>query len=99
MVSMQQEEFMAADDFCQLYQVETSFINILQEFGLIEVSLVEEKKFIPRDRILELEKFIRLHYDLDINVPGIDAIEHLLQRLNALQAEINDLKNRLRLYE
>jgi len=96
---MQQEEFMAADQFCEVYKVEASFINSLQEFGLIEVSVLEEKRFIDVSRIRELEKLIRLHYDLDINIPGIEAILHLLQRVNDLQGEISVLKNRLRRYE
>jgi len=90
---------MAADQFCEVYKVEASFINSLQEFGLIEVSVLEEKRFIDVSRIRELEKLIRLHYDLDINIPGIEAILHLLQRVNDLQGEISVLKNRLRRYE
>jgi len=90
---------MAADQFCEVYKVEASFINSLQEFGLIEVSVLEEKRFIDVRRIRELEKLIRLHYDLDINIPGIEAILHLLQRVNDLQGEISVLKNRLRRYE
>ena len=46
-----------------------------------------------------LEKFIRLYYELDINLEGIETITHLLQRINSLQDEIIILKNRLRLYE
>jgi hypothetical protein len=96
---MQQEEFMAAETFCEVYQVEASFLNSLQEYGLIEVAVVEERKVIAMSRIQELEKFIHLHYDLDINIPGIEAIRHLLERVNSLQIEISALKNRLHRYE
>ncbi len=42
---------------------------------------------------------MRLHYDMEINVEGIEAINYLLQRMKTLQAEMVSLKNRLRLYE
>jgi hypothetical protein len=46
-----------------------------------------------------LEKIVRLYYDLDINIEGIDAVINLLQRMEDMQHEIVLLKNRLRLYE
>ena len=42
---------------------------------------------------------IRLHYELDINIEGIDAISHLLQRVDQLQDELRIMKNRLSRYE
>jgi len=40
-----------------------------------------------------------LHVDLDINIEGLDAISHLLQKVNALQNELVALRNRLQIYE
>lgn len=40
-----------------------------------------------------------MYYDLSINLEGIDAIHHLLKRVEQLQDEIFRLKNRLHLYE
>ena len=57
--------------------------------------LVEEKKYLLKDQIREVEKMIRMHYDLDINIEGIEAISHLLQRLDSLQEELTALKNRI----
>ncbi len=51
------------------------------------------------DKLKDLEKFIRLHYELDINTEGIDAIAQLLNRVENMQDEITRLKNRLRFYE
>ena len=42
---------------------------------------------------------VRLHYDLEINMEGIDAITHLLKKLQTMQDEISVLKNKLRVYE
>jgi hypothetical protein len=42
---------------------------------------------------------MRMHYDLDINMEGIDVISHLLKRMNSLQDELRLTQNKLRLYE
>lgn len=96
---MENGNLIPADEFCTRYNVELSFINELNDHGLIEITSIEERYFIPSDRLNDLEKFIRLHYDLDINMPGIEAIAHMLQRIQNMQQEMMTLKNRLRLYE
>ena len=45
------------------------------------------------------EKYSRMYYDLNINVPGIDALNHLLEKIKQLQQEAEHLKARLRIYE
>ncbi len=96
---MQNPHLIPADDFCNYHKVEYSFINSLQQMGLIEITTVEQNQFIDTERLLDLEKYVRLYYELDINLEGIEAITHLLQKIKSLQNEINSLKNRLYLYE
>jgi len=96
---MQTEYLIAIDEFCAKHEIDVSFINSLQETGLIEITKIEETGFIPVDQIQQLEKFIRFYYELDINIEGIETISHMLQRVDALQDEIIQLTNRLRLYE
>jgi len=96
---MQTQHLISAEEFCIHHQVEFSFINSLQQFGLIEVKTIEENSFIDQEKLSDLEKLVRLHYDLDINLEGIEAITFLLQKMESLQDEINALKNRLSLYE
>ena len=93
------EHLISAQDFCTYYKVEYSFINSLVEYGLIEIIKKEQASFIDIDRLHDLEKFVRLHYDLDINLEGIEAITHLVQKVENMQSEITALKNRLWLYE
>ena len=38
------------------------------------------------------------YYDLSINMEGIDAIHHLLARMEEMQREIHSLRGRLRLH-
>lgn len=96
---MQTGYLIAIDEFCVKHEIEHSFISSLQETGLIEITMIEETGFIQVDQIQQLEKFIRFYYDLDINLEGIETISHLLQRVNDLQEEIIQLRNKLGLYE
>ncbi len=93
------ENLIPADEFCANHNIEISFIRSLQENGLIEIMTIEEKGYIQSSQLQELEKIVRLYYELDINLEGIETINHLLQRINNMQDEITALRNRLRLYE
>jgi hypothetical protein len=46
-----------------------------------------------------LEKIVRLHFELDINLEGIETIAHLLERMEGMQEKIVQLTNRLKAYE
>lgn len=96
---MSTEDFVAISDFCALHSIEVSFVKSLMEHGLIEITTIEQTQYIYKEQIKSLEKMIRLHYELDINLEGIDAISHLLERVDNLHHELMLLKNRLRLYE
>ncbi len=96
---MTKENLISADDFCSSHNIEISFIDSLREEGLIEITTVEKTEYIHEDQLNELEKIVRLYYDLDINLEGIETVFHLLRRINELQDEIISLRNRLRLYE
>ncbi|MBE7169784.1 MAG: chaperone modulator CbpM [Williamsia sp.] len=96
---METPEMIPVAEFCAIHQIEGGFIDSLQSVGLIEVTMVEDHPFIPAVQLLRLEQLVRMHFDLDINLEGMDAILHLLDRVQNMQAEIRLLKNRLRLYE
>lgn len=92
---MDTKHLVPAQQFCTHYNIELSFIRSLQSFGLIDVVVVEETHFIHEAQIRDIEQMIRLHYDLEINLEGIDAISHLLRRVHDLQQELAALKNKL----
>ena len=96
---METDNLISVQQFCIHHNVEFAFINSLNEYGLIEVTTVEETQYIYKGQLKDLEKMIRMHYELDINIEGIDAISHLLNRVDDLHTELTALKNKLRLYE
>ena len=96
---MQTDKLISVNDVCINHNIEISFISSLQQNGLLEITTIKETGFIVAEQLQQLEKFIRLYYELDINLEGIDTITHLLQRIKFLQDEIITLKNRLSFYE
>ena len=84
---------------CDHYKVELSFFTNLSDMGLLEIKTIETSQYIDSDAVYEIEKMIRMHQELDVNIEGIDVVFNLLQKIDALQNELTALKNRLRLYE
>ncbi len=96
---MATQNLILIEKLCIHYKIEFSFINALDNIGLIEIETVNQSKFINQDRIGDLEKMIRLHHELNVNIEGIDIVFNLLQKEKTLRKEISTLENRLRLYE
>ena len=96
---MQPADMIVLDEFCASHQVEISFIRSLEEHGLIETIIVNETLYIPGNELSKLEQILRLNQELNINPEGIDAINLLLKRIENMQNEITELRNKLDFYE
>jgi 3-keto-L-gulonate-6-phosphate decarboxylase len=96
---MNEKRLIPALTLCSHYNVEISFVQALNKIGLIQIELVEESQFIDQDQLSDLEKIIRLHHELDVNLEGIDVVFNLLENEKKLRTEINALRNRLNRYE
>jgi pyridoxine 5'-phosphate synthase PdxJ len=93
---MNTDNLIRIEYFCEQYNVELAFVNSLHEFGLINVSVVEDSKYLSNDDLKEIEKLIRLHYELGINMEGIDVISNLLNQIADLQQELTAARNKIR---
>ena len=96
---MTTKNLIAAHEFCVYHQVEHTFISSLYEAGLVTITVIDKTNYIPESELQKLEKMIRLYNELDINIAGIEAITHLLQRIEDIQEEMQMLKNQLKIYE
>ena len=92
-------KFIPVVQLCSLYKVEKSFFKELNEAGLIEITTVEKVSCLHLDKINDVEKMIRIHHELNVNIEGIDVVFNLLHKVDVLQSEIDAVRNRLRLYE
>lgn len=93
-----QNELIIVSEYCSKCHIEPSFIDLLHEGGLIEVLTEEGERYLSFAQLPELERYSRMYYDLSINIEGIDAIHHLLQRMEEMQREIHQLRSQLRLF-
>ena len=96
---MRDQHLIPTQTLCSHYNIEISFLDALNKMGLLQIEIIEQSQFIHQDQISDLEKITRLHYELNVNLEGIDVVLNLLRREKKLRNELNTLKNKLRLYE
>lgn len=96
---MSNKNLIHIQQFCLYHEIENTFITELNNYGLVEIIVLDEDEYLHPEQLPTVEKMIRLHYDLKINLEGIDAIAHLLNRIEVLQQSLNAAQNRLRLFE
>ncbi len=94
-MAMDKTFLISFDDCCRNYSVDLSFIDALEQHGLINTIHVEEQKFIEHDHLRVFEQYLDMYYEIDINLEGLEVISRLLDRINSMQNEIVQLKNRI----
>ena len=96
---MEKNALIPALEFCRSHNLGITFISNLQQYGLLEIITIGETHYLEPEQLPQAEKIASLYAELVINEEGIDAIGHLLQRIENMQDEITTLKNKLSLYE
>lgn len=96
---MSSKNLIQIKQFCLYHEIEDTFITELNNYGLVEIIIQEEDEYLQPEQLPAIEKMIRMHYDLKINLEGIDAIYHLLNKIEALQQNLTATQNKLRLFE
>ncbi|PBQ30647.1 MerR family transcriptional regulator [Sphingobacteriaceae bacterium] len=92
---MKNEQLVSLEKLCNHYKIETSFIHSLNEYGLIEITRIDELECVDEEYLSDLESMMNLHYELNVNMEGIDVINHLLKRMKEMQKEVVMLRNRI----
>ena len=90
-----QTELIIVSEYCHKCHIEPSFIDLLEEGGLIEVRTEGGEHYLLASQLPDVERYSRMYYDLSINMEGIDAINHLLERMELMRREISTLRNQL----
>ncbi len=95
---MEKINIISAENFCARYDVPVSFIEAISDFDFIDTVFENEHLHIRNDQINLIEKLMRFHFDLNVNMEGIDVIMNLLEKINSMESEIRDLKKQLNIY-
>lgn len=96
---MSSKNLIQIKQFCVYHEIENTFIQELNNYGLIKIVFEENDEFLDTEQLPVIERMIRMHYDLNINFEGIDAIYHLLNKIEVLQQHLTNTQNKLRIYE
>jgi len=96
---MDTEKYIPVLHLCDLYQIEISFFKELNEVGLIEMVSRQNSMYVHEDKLYKVERIIRIHRELNVNIEGIDVVLNLLEKVDKLQNEVYSVQSRLRLYE
>jgi DNA-binding transcriptional MerR regulator len=77
-------------EFCHL---EVQIIRQLRDAGVIRgVDVAGEGQRYGNEELALLRRVRRLHYDLGINIEGVEVILRLYERLEALQREVEQYR-------
>lgn len=94
-----QNDLIIITDYCSQCNIEPDFVLMLGEDGLINIEYIDNTRCFHASQLNDLERYAHLYYDLSINIEGIDAIRHLLNRVETLQKRVRFLENELRFYK
>ncbi len=83
------------EQVCMHCGVDVTFIHSLHDLGHVEVIIENDNHFIDESQLKMLEQMIYFHSELQINLEGIDAIAHLLRKIENLQEELIATRNKV----
>lgn len=80
-------ERISREELVRIYNVEITFFDSLEEAGLLKTETENNIKYLMFDELSTFEKFTNWHYDLEVNLAGLEVIKHLLDQLERLRVE------------
>lgn len=96
---MSDKELISIQKVIVHHNLDEQFIESIESFQLIEFVVKDTDKYVYVEQLPTLEKIIRLYYDLEVNMQGIDVINNMLDRMDMMRKTIQQLENKLKLYE
>lgn len=75
------------EELVKIYNIEITFFDELEESGLLKTEREGEVKYLFYDELPAFERFVNWHYDLEVNLPGLEIIHRLLSQLEQLRED------------
>jgi hypothetical protein len=92
---MEKHNLIHVNQICVHCSIDDSFIRSLHELGHIDLIVEQNDYYVSEEQLKSLETMIYFHTELHINIEGIDAIAHLLKKIDGLQQELITTRNQL----
>lgn len=88
-------ERISREELVKIYKVEITFFDELVNSGLLNVQTENETRYLMYEDLPYFERFANWHYDLEINLPGLEVIHEMLKKMNDLRQKNRELMNKL----
>src|SRR5678815_1052151 len=89
----------AIEEFCTHHGVQVTLIREFADLGLVHLQERGQQDFVPEAEIEKLERMIRLHSELGINIEGLEIILNMRDQLVSLNSELETIRYRLQQLE
>ena len=91
-------ERITIEEINRIYKIDYSFLDQVIDSELLHPQTENSIRYIIYEELPHLERFANWHYDLEVNLPGIEIIHKLLNQMDELKNEnrrlINGFRNR-----
>ncbi|AYM99839.1 chaperone modulator CbpM [Chryseobacterium sp. C-71] len=88
-------ERISREELVKIYNVEITFFDELVDYGLLRVETEDNIRYLIYEDLHVFEKFTNWHYDLEINLPGLEVIHDMLSKMEDLKRKNRELMNKL----
>ncbi|WP_185206432.1 chaperone modulator CbpM [Chryseobacterium sp. C3] len=88
-------ERISREELVKIYNVEITFFDELVNSGLLNIHTENEIRYVMYEDLPMFERFTNWHYDLEINLPGLEVIHEMLKKMDDLRQRNRELMNKL----
>lgn len=88
-------ERISREELVQIYNIEITFFDELVDSGLLNIETDNEIRYLMYEDLPTFERFANWHYDLEINLPGLEVINSMLQKMKNLNQVNRELMQKL----
>jgi hypothetical protein len=88
-------ERISREELVKIYNIEVAFFDELVDSGLLNVEMENEIRYLMYEDLPSFERFTNWHYDLEINLPGLEVIHEMLRKMEDLKQKNRELMNKL----
>ncbi|MBB4806059.1 hypothetical protein HNP38_001331 [Chryseobacterium defluvii] len=88
-------ERISREELVKIYNIEITFFDELVDCGLLKIQTENEIRYLLYEDLPAFERFANWHYDLEINLPGLEVIHDMLQKMEELKKANQELLKKL----
>lgn len=89
------DERISREELVKIYNIEITFFDELVNSGLLNIQTDNEIRYLMYEDLQMFEKLTNWHYDLEINLPGLEVIHQMLCKMEGLKQKNRELMNKL----